>query len=281
MAGLTGITGLAPVSPVFIPDPGAPAEVIHGGPADPAHGNYLWDTTGYGMPWLWQPGVDTADASVAAALLGSVPPTAGAGTDPSLYSAPTETGSHAAPWPSFGTADGAVNDRDQAAARQLANAELHSYDTGDALARLTNPPVTTQMPWSVEADYVTAGQSILQPVPEQMTGQLGRDRVQGTPALNADGFDSAHVYRTRATGDVPGNFLWLDGRQRPMQVQVAGRLTYPVGSDTPFAGQVPGAGAVDGAVLTGLPPVYSAPPFPPSDAAPATPPAAPVWSGGW
>ncbi len=277
MIGQTsGIAPLQPMGPVIITDPGAPPEIIHGGPANPSHGQYTWVEPPV-MPWLYQPGVSTADATVDAALLGDLPPTAGAGNDPTLYSAPTETGSHAAPWPAFGTADGAVNDRQVTADRLAAMQDIRASDDGGAEAFTTIVPVATQMPWATEADYVTAGQTILQPVGDQLTGQVGFDRVQGTPALNADGFDSAHVNRPRAVGDVPGNYLWLDGRQRPMLVQIAGRQSYPVGPDTPFAGQVPGVGAVAGAVLTGLPPVYQAPPFPPSDATPPTG-EAPVWA---
>ncbi|HEY1617999.1 MAG TPA: hypothetical protein VGG25_10300 [Streptosporangiaceae bacterium] len=280
MAAPARLAGLSPaISPVVITDPGAPPEVVHGGPASKVHGQPEWENP-FAYPWIWQSGVEfDADADYDPRLIGAPPGELGTGSDASLYSAPTETGSHAAPWPEFSVADGAVNDIGRQADRALANADLHALDSGDADARTTVPPVTTQMPWGTDADYVSAGETILQGVPGQMQGQMGRDRVQGTPPLNEYGFDSAHVRRPRAHGDVPGNFLWLDGSQRPMIVQPAGRQTWPVGQGSPFEGQdhLMGIGSVDGAVLTGLPSDYQPPPEPPTAPAAADD-GPPAWS---
>lgn len=278
---MAGPAGLQPaISAVVIADPGAPPEIVHGGPADAAHGTLLWADP-FPYPWLYQAGVATPDATVAGDLLGRTPPAMPAGTDPSLYASATETGSHAAPWPAFGTADSAVNDIDAAGDRAAANALLHSLDTGDPYAFEYACYPADVMPWELSPDYVSPGQSILSPdIPDQLRGQMGRDRLQGLAPINRYGFDSAHVTRHGPvpTGDVPGNFLWLDGSQRPLRTQIAGRITYPTGTGSYFEGQDPGAGSVDGAVLTGLPTSYQTPPEPPV-AGPGQYDAAPVW--GW
>jgi len=265
---MTGLGGLQPaVGAIVVVDPGAAPEVIHGGTANPAHGQYEWANPAP-YPWMYWPATSGGAASVPADVLGTVPGELPAGDDPSLYASSTETGSHAAPWPSFGVADSAVNDREQGAFRAMASAELHALDTGQAAA--FNEQAFTwgdRMAWGLPLDYTSAGETILQPVPGQMQGQLGRDRVQGTPPLNSYGFDSAHVLRfgpDPATGSVPGGFLWLDGSQRPMVIEPAGRQTYPVGAGSPFAGQVPGVGDPTGAILSGLPTGYSSPPEAPT-----------------
>ncbi len=280
MAGLGALGPIAsPIASVVIDQPAAEPAEVHGQPADPAHGQYTWADPAP-MPWVLVGG-SPADgaAAVAPGLLGDETADLPAGNDPGLVAFATETGSHGGPWPSFGTDDLAVNDRSAAAARLLANAELRAVDPGLAEQLWTAAGnVTNKMPWRDEADYVTAGETQLQPLPPQMQGQLGFDRVQGTPALNQDGFDSAHVNRTRAVGEVPGNFLWLDGReQRPMVIQVNGQSRLPTGPGSPFEGQAEaGAGAVTGAVLSGLPNIYQ-PPIEAPSASPATP-EDPVWS---
>lgn len=269
MAGISGLAGLAPATgAVVITDPGAPPEVVFGGPASPVHGQSEWASPPP-MPWLYWPADTGGQASVPAPLPGTRPGHLPAGQDDTLYASPTETGSHGAPWPALGTADGAVSDREQAAFRALANAELHSLDTGQAAAFAGQAPTwASRMPWGLPVDYVSPGQTILQPVGPQLQGQMGADRVQGTPALNEHGYDSAHVTRfgPDPTGDVPGSYLWLDGSQRPLIIRPAGVPSYPTGPGSPFAGQEPGAGSTQGAVLSGLPVPYSQPPEPPSAA---------------
>lgn len=279
----TPIGPLGPVAgSVLIAEPEASPELRHGDTVDPAHGQWEWEDpfrpawvmTDYGNPAEGQAPIRNPD------MLGQIPATLPASSDLTLYGAPTETGSHAGPWPAFGLADGAVNDREAAAARLVENQDIHAADLGDSDIRNHGGiEPTTKMPWRDEADYVTAGQTILQPVPGQLEGQMGRDRVQGTPPLNHYGFDSAHVNRPRAVGDVPGNFLWLDGRsQRPMVIQPRGRSGgWPTGPGSPFEGQDAGQGSTVGAVLTGLPSEYVAPAQPPT----GTPPPASsddVWS---
>lgn len=275
MAGLSGFTGL---QPVIVTDPGASPQETHGGPANAAHGQQFWEQPPR-YPWLLY-GADPALGAATAdtALLGQGPEQLPAGADSALGKQAVFTGSHGAPWPSFGVEDSVVSDREQAARRQQLNQDLRALPMEDDLRRRGTSGYGNKMELAVEADYVTAGQALLQPVPGQMRGQMGRDRVQGFAPLNSYGFDSAHVRRPRYRSRIPGNFAWLTGRQRPMIVNAVGRQTYPVGEGSPFEGQVPGVGSVDGAILTNLPPTYSPPP-----PAPTGPPVSsegdPAW--GW
>lgn len=280
MAGVSGVEGLTGVGPSYVnADPGATPAQIHGGPANPVHGQSLWPNP-FAYPWTYQSGIPTSGAASVPPGLpsGGAPPGLPAGTDPYAYANPEATGSHGAPWPKFGTSDLSVNSRDTAAFMQEQNSLNRGVDTGGAERFQTAPDVTTKMPWGFEAQFESAGQTILQGVPAQMQGQMGRDRVQGTPPLNSYGFDGAHVTRPRAGGHVPGNFLWLRGAQRPMIVNRLGRNTYPVGTGSYFEGQTPGQGSVDAAVLAGLPAAYTPPPLPPTGDTLDASSAPPVWS---
>jgi len=261
VAGLAGLTGL---QPTVVSNPAASAAEVQGGPAHPAHGQYEWGAT---PRYAWQAAGATAaeGAATLPASAGDVPAGLPAGTDPYSFMDPLATGSHGAPWPSFGVGDSAVNSRDQAAARQTANQDLHAAADVPMMRRMgTMLPANQQMDFTLEADYVSSGESMLEPVPGQLRGIYGRDRIQGYALLNEHGFDSAHVTRPRRSGTIPGNYLWLDGSQRPMIAGHAGRQSWPVGPGSPFAGQVPGTGSVAGAALQGLPPGYVPPPPPPS-----------------
>lgn len=278
MAGVEGVSGVSGIA-FTSASPGATPAQVHGGPASPVHAQQLWPSP-FTYPWVYQPGIPAPGAATVTPGLPADPavPSLPAGSDPYAYANPEATGSHGAPWPRFGTGDLSVNDRDAAASRQAQNSLNRGVDAGDAERFQTAPDATTKMPWGFEAQLVSAGQAILQPLPPQMQGQLGRDRIQGTPPINDYGFDSAHVTRPRAGGHVPGGFLWLRGAQRPMVVQKAGRNTYPVGRGSYFEGQKPGQGSVDAAVLAGLPAAYSPPPLPPTGDTLGAAAAAPVWS---
>lgn len=281
MPGVTGISGLTALGPAFVNEaPQASPAAKHGGPANPAHGDQLWPDP-HAYPWVYQPGIPASGAASVPPGLpaeAGVPARLGQGHDPYAYANPTASGSHGAPWPKFGAGSFAIRDRDAAVAAQLQNEANRGFDAGDAERFQTAPSVVTKMPWGFEADFVSIGQTILQPVPAQMQGLKGRDRIQGTPPLNEYDFDAAHITRPRAGGHVPGGFLWLHGAQRPLIVNRLGRNTYPVGRNSYFEGQRPGRGSVDGAVLAGLPAAYTPPPLPPSGDALDQASAPPVWS---
>lgn len=280
-----GLTGLIPaVTPTVVTDPGATAAEIHGGPANPEHGVYEWDDP---VPWLSQQGLDVSGQAptVAGAFIAQVPPNALAGADPDSYADPTATMSHAAPWPSQHIPDGgAVNNAVATAEQSQANQLLHSIDSGDVQAFTTNlqVPLGGKMPWELSPDYVSSG------APEGTdVGQLtdnagtGRDRFAGTPDLNQDGMDSAHVRRyaasTAARFPVPDTSMM--GAQRPMVMNVPGRYEYPTGPGSPFYGQIPGVGNDTGAAEIGVASDYVTPPQAPVNPPLAASTAEPVW--GW
>ena len=288
---LAPLGGLVPeVTPVIVTDPGQTPwnPSIMGGPYNPAHGQAQWDNP---VPWAIQQGVNltgqqaTADAS----LLGQAPPGLPAGTDPEQFADAVITLSHGAPWmvPGLMPPVGSVSDPEAAAARQAYMASLHSVDTGDVAASTTNlqASVSGKMPWGLSPDYVTSG------TPEgynpgDLTGnnrtgwnRFGAWAVPGDN-LNTDGMDSAHVTRQNPAGNVPVPLDTMQGKQRPMVLNVPGRYgSYPVGAGSPFAGDIPGVGNDVGAAEIGVPSDYQPPPDAPTNPAPPAPSGNPVW--GW
>lgn len=308
--GLTGLTGLTPtVVPTIVEDSGAPAEQIHGGTVNPAHGQAQWDNP---VPWALQQGLDLSnqpDPGTGAGLLGDRPPNAGSEQDPEGYADANLTHSHAAPWPWQHIPDsGAVNNAEATAAQSQANQALHGYDAGDA-REFTHiePPTDHKMPWGIDPEYVTSG-TPEGTSPGGLTGNnrtgwdrfagwaegadLTRAQAPGTsyPAvgsaggnINRFGFDSAHVTRfTPLQGaQVPVPQDTMQGAQRPMVMNIPGRYgSYPVGQGSPFQPQTqpPGVGNNIGAAEIGVATDYTPPPDPPTNpAVPAGSSSEPVW----
>jgi hypothetical protein len=284
--------GVAPaVAPVtrtaVITDPGATPPQIHGGPANPAHGQYTWEDDGsMWLPWEVVPGgPGLMAASVDTALIGSVPPSAEPGFDPDAYANSTMTLSHGAPWPHARVPDiGNVSDREAAAAQSQANMALHSVDSGDPAAFTTQPIPSTRGDWE-RMGYVTAGESGLELPGPQMIGNANtgfrRDSGWTEPGdnLNQYGMDSAHVSRYRDVGEFPAPPNSTQGSQRPLTISPASSRSYPVGEGSPFEGQVPGYGTEYSAGWTGIPSDYQASPDAPTGPALSTqqPAGGPVW----
>lgn len=261
------------VTPVAVTQPGVVLDPsVMGGPYNPAHGQYEW---GDPVPWAIQQGLDLSGQgpTVDGSLLGDVPATPLAGTDPESYADPTSTLSHAAPWPWEHIADsGAVNNREATAAQAAANAALHSYDDGTAASFTTNlqAPTGHKMPFNLTPDYNSQG------LPQGTdVGQLdannmtGRDRFVGLTApgdnINRYGFDQAHVHRQNPAGEVPVPLDTTQGKQRPMVMNVPGRYEYPTGPGSPFRGQLAGYGNNVGAAEIGVPSDYTPPPDAPTN----------------
>jgi len=268
MAGPQGIApAVTPAVSVVIASPGATAPEIHGGAANPAHSQYTWEPDGtMWLPWEVVPGgPGLAPATADVALLGDVPASAPAGTDPNAWADPTSTMSHGAPWPHERVPNiGSVSDREAAAAQSQANMALHSTDSGDPAA-FTLQPVPPVDSW-LRRGYVSAGTSGLEPPSEQLLGNqmTGHRRDGGWENLNEHGMDSAHVSRYARTGGFPAPPNSTQGNQRPMRISPASARNYPVGAGSPFEGQVPGYGQDYSAGYTGLPSDYAPSPDPPT-----------------
>lgn len=270
-SGLTPLTGLTPATgqPAYYTEGWVdPYEMIRG-PA-PEHAQVTWDEPP-AFPWLMIQEQGFAEPPDPGGMPGTVPPVMGAGSDPSLYASPTETGSHTAPWPSFSIEDFSPRDTEQAAVRAQLNQDLHAADTGQASAFTMRGDLA--QPWQREDfGYLSDGESLLEPVPDQLRGNLMgsryggfESRTQGYGPVNEHGFDSAHVHQPAAHADVAGNYLWLEPAGRPVLVRPTGYRDWPVGPESPFEGQVPGTGGLGdptGAVVDTPPPTYTAPPQP-------------------
>jgi hypothetical protein len=257
-----------------------------GGPYNPAHGQYEWDTPN---PWVIQQGLDVSGQgpTVEGSLIGGVPPRAMAGADPDSYADPTATLSHGGPWPHRHIANsGAVNDPVAAAQQSIANMELHAIDSGVVASFTQWPGITTKMPWEISPEYETSGTPDGADVGILAGNNMtGRDRFVGDLAggdnLNQYGMDGAHVARQTPSlaAYVPVPLDTTQGAQRPMVMNVPGRYDYATGPGSPFAGQIPGAGNDVGAAEIGVASDYVPPPDPPTNPALGAPAGSPVW--GW
>jgi hypothetical protein len=283
MAGVQGLQGLTPaVTPAAVTNPGATAPQIHGGPVNPAHAAWEWDTP---VPWAVQQGLDLSGQgpTVEGSLISQVPAGAPAGSDPDGYADPTATLSHGAPWPSAHIPDsGAVNNAAAAAEQSIANMALHSIDSGDPAAFTTQPVPGHKMPWNLSPDFNSQGAE-RGPDVGDLTGnnRTGWERFNGWAVpdenLNAHGFDQAHVHRQNPAGEVPVPLNTTQGAQRPLVMNVPGRYEYPTGPGSPFAGQVPGVGNDYGAAEIGVASDYAPPPDSPTNPVLAAPAGDPAW----
>jgi hypothetical protein len=291
---LAALGGLVPeATPVAVTQPGIVLDPsVMGGPYNPAHGEAQWEMgTGYPTPWAIQQGLDLSNqpATAEGSLTATPPQGLPAGQDPNQFADAAITGSHGAPWMQPGEMPpiGSISDPEAYAARQQYMALLHSVDTGDVAASSTNlqASVSGKMPWGLSPDYVSSG------APEgpnvgDLTGnnRTGRNRFGGWAApgdnLNTDGMDSAHVVRENPAGNVPVPLDTMQGAQRPMVLNIPGRYgSYPVGTGSPFAGDIPGVGNDVGAAEIGVPSDYQPPPDAPTNPVLAVPAGTPVW--GW
>lgn len=245
MAAVQGLTGLQGTGQTGYYNEGwvDPYEE-YASPADSVPiGQYTWETPPP-MPWLYaQDANGWAPPPVPVLGTGPLPGVLGAGTDPDLYSAPIETGSHQAPWPAFGVEDSIPFDTEYNR-RQLATSyDIHASDTGQDQVYLEgNEP---NEPWErTDVNYLTAGNTMLTPdVPDQLRGNMGLDHTQGFEPDALYGFNEGFVRMPGAHSDVAGNFYWLDPALRPVEVRPSGYRDWPVGQYSPFTGQTPGSTA--------------------------------------
>ncbi len=82
--------------------------------------------------------------------------------------------------------------------------------------------------------------------------------------VNLFGFGSWHKHRRYAQGHIPGNYMWLQPRGRPLFKTMAGPARPPIGGNSPFAGDDIGAAFSydNGAILQNTPTEYIPPPSP-------------------
>lgn len=268
MAALTGLTGLAGYQVRIDTDSQATPEERSGGTADPRHGMrgeqappYLWNSQmvqagGHGpygadnqllgdADWVWEPSGDESE-------------------DPYFDHTPA---TRAAPFPR-GILSGPIPGEtpDAVAEQRMKSAAIHGVDCGASKVMQHTLQDPQQDRW--EGFYeVNPGHSDDVAPPRLFRGfgfMFGtRDRTQSFARQNEYGFDSAHMMRRYATGEIPGNNMWMRPGGRVLMKSMPGPARPAIGPDSPFEGDDLGRPfAVGGAVLLQSPTEYVAPPQP-------------------
>jgi hypothetical protein len=268
VSGLNGISGLQSLD---VDTPEANPEEIQGNAADPRHGNrgeqskpYSWEsqqTPGgkhgpYGPPAEGFLDEDGCYFTLPAGIIHD---------DPTAETAPW---THAAPFPKNAAGDMSVSP-DNVSRQRRFSMWAHSRRTGGQ-RNVYIPTMLAQQDQWAEIWENEPGEVMLTDVNPQMKAGLapgGRgstDRTQSFARQNRFGFDGWHMHRRYATGSVPGNYMWMRGKGRPLHKSLAGPARPPIGPDSPFAGQdLGGAFSYDtGAILQDTPTQYVAPPEP-------------------
>lgn len=254
MAGLTATGPLSGLTGVVFtdPDPEAPAEVISGNPGWPQPGppGYWQDpvrypgqmySMGYGdYPVVPDPQTELIETPVPVDVAGSPGP----GTP--YYDATPST--HAGPWPSPVT-DGQLPEGAAFLAQQSAALHADGMDNNkpgtvigalqDDWAEYYTGPVDGALPAVVGTDKTSAG--------------WGSTDITANPAnINGTTDFPQHFHRRVARGhNLPMDFLWMPGGQRPLISTVHGQQALPTGENGPYAGQDAAYGyGSAGAVLT-------------------------------
>jgi hypothetical protein len=267
------VPGIAPVGPVtgvsglmFVdPNPEAGPEVVTGDPwpsagtpgylAQPLrYPGQLW-SQGYGTaPQLPDPETGLIDDDQ------SYPPNAAVvGPATPYYDATPNT--HAGPWPhpvmDNHLPDGAAFMREQSAALHADG--LDNRKPGLIIAELQDDWVEY---WNGPADGVMlteGGQN-----KRVSAGWASTDVTQNPAGINETEDYGLHGHRRVATGkNLPMDFLWMGGAQRPLVNTVRGVQNLPTGAGSPYEGQDPSYGyGTAGAVLTQPGGDYEAPATP-------------------
>lgn len=268
---LTGLQSLSGINAISQSDPFATPEERHGGPVGPRH--YQWGEQA--KPYSWESQMTPAGShgpyGLENQLLGDdmwfIEPAGMPTDDPEFtYDSPTNTRSH-----------GAVNNK--IAVRVPSQAESiwaqvdqmgnHAYSDGTSTKMQTNRLGDAKQDQWQEIWYVDNGSSDVPTTTKQIAYQANgfgaADSVSNAyHKANLFGYGSKHMHRRYATGPIPGNFMWMRPKGRPLFKTIAGPARPPIGGNSPFAGQDVGdAFAYDtGAVLLAQPEEYIPPPAP-------------------
>ena len=260
---MAGITPAGPVSGVaglqFVDDnPEWTAEQVTGNPQQIGHAAGYWEhpvrypgqmwSQGYaGYPTVPDPETGLVDTGVAYPLAGV------AGPETPYFDATPWT--HAGPWAKLPPGDlAAANDKpDGAAFLRAQSGALH----GDGLDN-RKPGLNIAAAQDAWAEYYTGpvDGELVAPDSSQnkhvSAGYGSTDIVDHPANINPHTDWPQHFHRRVATGhNLPMDFLWMPGGQRPLVNTVHGLQALPVAAGGPFAGQDPAYGyGSAGGVLT-------------------------------
>lgn len=268
----TRFPGMGPIRGYSDPEPWATAEEVHGGPADPYHGH----AGEQAQPYSWESQISNYQGShgpygLENGLLGDEYALAGEpagvlGSDPQADLTPYR--GHAAPMTR--TLSGPLPSQYDAINEQLVPAaEIRSTDLG-ASRKFTETEQgdAQQDQWQEIWDVETGEEKY--PAAQRWAGSIAifgfgnNDRtVNDFRKVNRYDFNAGHHHRRFATGSIPGNYMWMLGKGRPLVKSMAGPARPAVGQDSPFTGDDLGMTyGIQGAVLTEVPTEYAPPPTP-------------------
>jgi hypothetical protein len=143
------------------------------------------------------------------------------------------------------------------------SAILHGIKTNAGAQSLYSLGDANNDSWQT-VEQVNAGDTLTEPISDQAKsagfGWGTRDRVQSFARQNEYGFDSAHLHRRYADGQIPGNYMYLQPGGRPLVKSLAGPSRPAIGVDSPFTGDDLGTNfSIDGAILQNVPSEYTPP----------------------
>ena len=269
---LTGLQGLSGINAISQSDPFLSPEDRQGGPVNPYHSSFGEQAQPYSWESQMTPSGSHGPYGPENQLLGDdmwfIEPAGMPSDDPQFdYNMPNLTRSHGSV--KNVTISGPVPSQADAINTQIQQMGNKASDLGTSRAMLHSESLAPLNDTWQEIWEVNNGSSDLPPITPQVAYQAnGFGAADSTSnayhKANEYGLDSKHQHRRFATGHLPGNYMWMRPKGRPLFKTIAGPARPPVGGNSPFAGQDVGYTFQydTGAVLTNTPEEYIPPPAP-------------------
>lgn len=269
---MSGLTPLAGINIINDDAAFATPEERYGGTADPYHGHVGEQATPYSWQSQMTPGGSHGPYGPENQLLDDefwfMEPAGMPADDPDFdRNTPSLTRSHASV--RNRTISGPVPSQYDAINQQIAQMGNHASNLGTSKGMQHNSLGDAKQDewqeiWEINEGHTDAPQNVKQ-FSHSAFGFGVNDAVMNlSRKVNLFGYGSKHQHRRYATGHIPGNYLWLQARGRPMNKTMAGPAKPPIGGNSPFAGQDIGAtfSYDNGAILQNVPTEYIPPPSP-------------------
>lgn len=245
MQGLTGLQSLASQTRLIEEEAQATPEERSGNAVDPRHGQ--WGEQAAPYPWQssqvpgGQPhGPYGLENSLLDDEFWFVEPAGNPDEDITKDKTPYLT--HGGPKPKGILSGPIAGDGPDAIANQLRQSMgIHGIDTNAGVRGLM-PPQALGIQNDTWSDFweMNPGDTRLQPMSrQQMSSHFmfgSRDRTQTFAPQNGYSFDSAHMHRRYATGEIPGNFMWMRPGGRVLVKNIPTVARPATGPDSPFHG---------------------------------------------
>lgn len=275
--GLSGLSGLAATVQSDIPNDFATPEQRYGGTVDPAHSDIGEQSKPYSWESLAMPGATHGPYGLENQLIDDPAQftffDAGSPMDDPLFdwNSPTNTRSHAAVHHRVEV--DAPNQYDAIMDQIEQSNDAHGQNDGTSRHMTMDQLGYAQQDNWQEIWEINPGETLLEEIPMQaksalpMGGFGNTDRTASQAHQNQYGFDSKHQHRRYtqvSLGHLPGNFMWLTPKGRPIHRNLPGPSRPPIGLDSQFTGDNLGAAFEyhTGAILQATPEAYVPPPTP-------------------